>query len=132
MSAQSTNRIGFNKGTKNQGIMQENSTHNVGSDGGCRKDSASDFDHDYIENARREFVLLTDSITEVVEYCKDSLYGMRCEIDHLDIRLSRIECLLRDQKRLMEKRNNSLNAIELLLAFISFACVVIGATLCFG
>lgn len=131
MHVQCTKRIRFNKGTENNGIMQENSIQNVGSDGGCRKDSASDFDHDYIENARREFVVLTDSISEVVEYCKKSLYGMRCDIDHLDTRLRDLVLLTKEIKTLEKKREGDINNIVLLLAFISTALVAFGMTLYF-
>lgn len=132
MLAQSTNRIGFNKGTENNGIMQENSIQNVGSDGGCRKDSASDFDHDYIENARREFVVLTDSISEVVECCKRSLYGMRGDIDHLDTRLRDLVLLTRELKTLEKKKKGNINTIVLLLALIFIALFSLGVFLCLG
>lgn len=135
MSAQSTNRIGFNKGTKNQGIMQENNVNKT-DDAPCAddafvkekvnefaKDMASFFDSS--DKAKREMVDRIGDISNCMEHMDKSLNGMRYDIDHLDTRLRRIECLLKDQKRLTEKRNNSLNAIELLLAFISIALFVI-------
>lgn len=141
MSAQSANRIGFNKGTKNQGIMQENNVNKT-DDAPCAddvflkekvnefaKDMASFFDSS--DKAKREMVDRIGDISNCMEHMDKSLNGMRYDIDHLDTRLSRIECLMRDQKRLAEKRNNSFNAIELLLAFISIALVAFGMTLYF-
>lgn len=131
MSAQSANRIGFNKGTKNQGIMQENSIQNVDSDGGCRKDSTSDFDRDNNKNARGYHAAMLGSISQDVGMIVKSLYGVRCDIDHLDTRLRDLVLLTRDLKTLEKKREGDINNVVLLLAFISTALVAFGLTLYF-
>lgn len=131
MSAQSANRIGFNKGTKNQGIMQENSIQNVSSDGGCRKVSTSDFDRDNNKSAREYHAAMLGSISKDVGMIVKSLYGMRCDNDHLDTRLRDLVLLTRDLKNLEKKREGDINNVVLLLAFISTALVAFGLTLYF-
>lgn len=131
MSAQSANRIGFNKGTKNQGIMQENSIQNVGSDGGCRKDSTSDFDRDNNKSAIGYHAAMLGSISQDVGMIVKSLYGVRCDIDHLDTRLRDLVLLTKEIKTLEKKREGDINSITLLLAFIFIALVSLGITFYF-